>query len=178
MKALAALATLGFVWVIGTSTSDAQEKHARLTSPTATPSIVEMRDTSKLGGDRAASLIKLGLSEVERSGIEAAVRGQIRALASRNADEAFNYLTPVIQDFFSGPDAFVATLTRQVPPVMHARGFALAGLEREALDAVQHVLFTGPKGTEWLAQFTVERQSDGSWRIKGCKVDRVQGQST
>lgn len=178
MKALAALATLGFVCVIGTSASDAQEKHARLTSPTATPSIIEMHDTATLGGDRAVSLIKLGLSEVERIGIETAVRGQIRALASRNADAAFGYLTPVIQDFFSGPDAFVATLTRQVPPVMQARGFALAGLEREAMDAVQHVLFTGAEGTEWLAQFTVERQIDGSWRIKGCKVDRVQGQNT
>lgn len=178
MKTLAALATLGLVLAVGPSGTEAQDKVAVLAKPVLPEAIIELHDTTAFGGDRTESLRKLGLSEVERTSIETAVRGQIRALATRNADEAFSFLTPVIQDYFADADSFVATLKRQLPPVMQARGFALAGLERSALDAVQHVTFTDRKGGEWLAQFTVERQSDGSWLIKSCQVERAEGQST
>lgn len=177
MRMLAILATLGFAWGMSPLGADAQEKLARLTAPDAVPSIIEMRNVAVAHGTGDTSA-QLGLSEVERRGIEDAVRGQIRALASRDAEGAFNYLSPVIQDYFLDATAFFDTLQRELPPVMKARVFALAGLERQALDAIQHVVFAGPDGREWLAEFTVERQSDGSWRIKSCQVERARGQST
>jgi hypothetical protein len=177
MKILAALATLGLVWATGTSEIDAQQKTASLITPSVFAPIVELQPPTAYSSNRAYSLTRIGLSEVERDGIEAAVRGQIRAISIRDAKGAFAFLTPLIQDYFVDAKGFLDTIKRQMPPVLKARGFAFAGLERESLDAIQHVLFTGADGSEWLAKFTVERQSDGRWLIKRCQVERAQGQA-
>ena len=70
----------------------------------------------------------------------------------------------------------LSTLNRQMIPMMHAKRFLMAELEREATDAVQTVVLTGPKNHEWLARFKVERQPDGSWRVKSCHMELAKGQ--
>ena len=70
-------------------------------------------------------------STVEIERIREAVRGQIQALASRDADAAFGYLAPSAQDYYTTPRAFLGTLARDMAPVMTAQRFALAEVERE-----------------------------------------------
>ena len=180
MKALAALATITIVAAIGFAPTTAAERTARLTDPAATGSgrnvTVALRQQRAPDPESVRSIHGLGLSEVERDHIRATVRAQIQALASRNADQAFSYLAPVTKDFFSDSDNFLQTLNRQMIPMMYAKRFLMAELEREALDAVQTVVLTGPKNHEWLARFKVERQPDGSWRVKSCHMELAQGQ--
>lgn len=182
MKALAALATITIVAAIGFVPTTAAERTARLTDPAATGLgtnvTIALRQPRALEheSESVRSLHGLGLSEVERDHIRAAVRGQIQALASRDAEQAFSYLAPVTKDFFSDSNNFLSTLNRQMIPMMHAKRFLMAELEREATDAVQTVLLTGPKNHEWLARFKVERQPDGSWRVKSCHMELAKGQ--
>ena len=180
MKALAALATITIVAATGVVLATAAERTARLTDPAVTSPgknvTVALRQPRAPDPVSVRSLNSLGLSEVERNHIRAAVRGQIHALASRDADQAFSYLAPGTKDFFSDPTNFLQTLNRQMIPMMHAKRFLMAELEREALDAVQTVVLTGPKNNEWLARFKVERQPDGSWRVKSCHMELAKGQ--
>ena len=34
----------------------------------------------------------------------------------------------------------------------------------------KRVLVTGPDGKQWIAEYTLQRQPDGSWKINGCKL--------
>jgi hypothetical protein len=180
MKALAALATITIVAATGVVLATAAERTARLTDPAITSPgrnvTVALRQPRAPDPVSVRSLNALGLSRVERGHIHAAVRGQIHALASRDAEQAFSYLAPGTKDFFSDSNNFIGTLSRQMVPMMHAKRFLMAGLEREALDAVQTVVLTGPKNHEWLARFKVQRQPDGSWRVKSCHMELVKGQ--
>lgn len=181
MKLLAVLATLGMVAAIGASDAGAADKTARLTDPAATPGAIE-RDAKVAPVERSLEADPsgvaprpIGLSDVELSGIRDAIRGQIAAVAARDATRAFSYLTPTIQDFFAGPSAFLKTLTADLKPLADATGFAFTGIEREATDAIQHVVLADGKGGEWVARFTLERQPDGRWGIKRCIVEPTVG---
>jgi len=182
MKIHAALATIMIAAAIGGTPANAAEKTARLSDPATTGTVYEragiLKETRLGGDDSALSKRDSGLSGVERGDIQAAVRGQIQALASRDADQAFSFLAPLTQQFFVDAPTFLTTLNQKIIPVMYAKRFALTGLEREAGDAVQHVVFTGPKNHEWLARFKVERQPDGGWLVKGCHVELARGQLT
>jgi hypothetical protein len=182
MKIHAALATIIIAAAIGPLPANAADKTARLSDPATTGTVYDrtgVLQEARLGDDASAlSQRDSGLSGVERGDIQAAVRGQIQALATRNADAAFSFLSPLAQQFFVDPPTFLTTLNRQMIPVMYAKRFALTGLEREAGDAVQHVVFTGPKNHEWVARFKVERQPDGAWLVKGCHVELARGQLT
>jgi hypothetical protein len=39
------------------------------------------------------------------------------------------------------------------------------------------VLITDEAGLKWQANFQVQRQPDGSWRVSGCVVDVARGQA-
>jgi hypothetical protein len=37
---------------------------------------------------------------------------------------------------------------------------------------------TDQEGRAWIALYPMQRQSDGSWRIDGCQLGRLQGRET
>lgn len=181
MRILTALAIMAMVSAIGASDAKATEKTAKLTDPAKTGAVersATIREHRLQQAALTAPLPKHGLSTLEMQGIKAAVRGQILALAAHDADRAFGYLTPAIQDYFTSSKAFLRTLAKQVTPMIQAQRFAFMGVDRDAVGAVQKVLLTGPKGHQWLATFKVQRQPDGNWLINGCQVDAAQGRQT
>jgi hypothetical protein len=181
MKALAALMLTGLLAAGTGVTAAAEEENARLSDPATTGADQKNRTArvppQERPGDSAVPepARPLGLSRVERDGIRTAIRGQLRALALRDAEAAYSYLAPAAKDFFETPDAFLSTLAEQVKPLTKARSFTFFGMEREATDAVQKVVLAEPGGREWLARFTLERQPDGGWGIKACKVEPLAG---
>lgn len=182
MKTQAALATIIIAAAIGIMPANAAEKTARLTVPAAPEALAArvgvFREIALRMPDAEAEARNAGLSGVERDAIRSVVRNQINALAARDAERAYSHLSPLTKGFFQDASTFLATLNQQMIPMMYAKDFALIALEREATDAVQHVIFTGPNNREWLARFKVERQSDGAWQIKSCQVELALGQST
>ena len=175
--------TLGLLVGLVTFGASATEKTAKLTDPATTGAAVQtvpgdLVEVRAPVAAPAAVSSRLGLSGLERDRIRAAVRGQVRALAAHDADGAFAYLTPLIQDHFASAGRFLQSVNRDLAPVFRSREFALTGLEREASDAIQHVVFTGPAGGEWLARFKLVRQPDGRWRIKSCHVEAAEGRRT
>lgn len=178
MKTQAALATIMIAAAIGVSPANAAERMANLMTPAAPDAVREHTGIVKEARLSVPSRKAVGWSELERQQIETVVRGQIHALSKRKADQAYALLAPIAQRFFIDAPTFLSTLNQQMIPVMYAKEFVMTGLDREADDAIQHVVFTGPKNHEWLARFKVERQPDGAWLVKGCQVELAHGQLT
>ncbi len=180
MKVIAALSMIGLLVALGATDAAATDRTARLTDP-ATPGpssndVIRVPREMRLDGavDIGASR-EIGLSEIEQNGIRAAIRGQILALAARHATRAFSFLAPAAQSYYTKPSDFLSTLTTRLKPLAGATGYAFSGIEREATDAVQHVLLADAQGLEWHATFTLERQPDGRWSIKNCLVEPAVG---
>jgi hypothetical protein len=112
----------------------------------------------------------------DRRGIEHAVRMQLRAYAARDAEQAFARLSLSTQRLFGAPDRFLRSIAQDVPPMLDTRRFALLGLDQNGSVVVQQVLITDSSGREWLAEFQLEPDSAGAWRIKGCIVQATPGQ--
>jgi Domain of unknown function (DUF4864) len=107
--------------------------------------------------------------------IEDAVRAELRAIVAQDAKRAFAKLTPSTQSFFGKPEKFLQAVADELPPILVAKKFSFLGIDR-ADTTTSEVLITDILGQEWLAQFGVERQESGDWRVKGCVVQANPGQ--
>ena len=63
----------------------------------------------------------------------------------------------------------------ELPPILVTKQFSFLGIDRSA-STVSEVLITDVLGQEWLAEFQMERQKNGDWRVKGCVVEAAPGQ--
>ena len=177
MKVLTVLSTMGLATVIGGQVTHTAVRTARLTNPAMITEPVLSKRTpvharvGRLEKTTPPSMVRLlGLSDIEQHRIRVAIRGQIRALAARDAERAFAYLAPVTKDYFSEGTAFLRELMVQIRPLVDASSYSFSDVGRIATDAIQDVVLTDNEGREWLARFTLERQPDGSWGIKSCEV--------
>ncbi len=178
MKAQATLAMMAIVTAIGATQPQAGERVAKLTDPAMTG----WTALAPLGALEKASLpaavARTGLSGLEQQRIRSSIRSHMQALSQRDAQAAYNSLTPVIQDYYKNSNAFLDYLTTQLKPLANAQNFAFASIEREATDAVQEVVLTGAGDEEWIARFKLQRQPDGRWAIMQCLVEAAPGPQT
>jgi len=179
MKVLAALTGIGLILAIGATDANAQDRTARLDDPATTGPGQERTVIPREGrietARKSGPARPLGLSDVEINGIREAIRGQLLALGQRDADRAWSYLAPSTKDYFTDPATFMRALSLHMQPLAAPDRYAFSDMDREATDAIQDVVLADLQGREWLARFTMERQPDGSWGIKTCKVEPVSG---
>ena len=71
----------------------------------------------------------------------------------------------------------MAMVRQGYPPVYRPRSVDFRELVTSEGRIVQKVLFVGPDGVPVIAEYFMERQPDGSWRIDGCRLDRSGDQS-
>ena len=107
--------------------------------------------------------------------IEDAVRVELRAIVAQDAKRAFAKLTPSTQSFFGVPEKFLQAVADELPPVLVTKKFSFLGINRAGA-TTSEVLITDILGQEWLADFEMERQENGAWRVKGCVVQANPGQ--
>lgn len=105
------------------------------------------------------------------------IQKQLDAFQGDRAAEAFGYASPDIQHLFGTADNFLAMVRQGYPPVYRPRSVDFRELVTSEGRIVQKVLFVGPDGVPVIAEYFMERQPDGSWRIDGCRLDRGGDQS-
>ncbi|WP_342237742.1 DUF4864 domain-containing protein [Inquilinus sp. OTU3971] len=115
--------------------------------------------------------------DVDRTAIVGVIQKQLDAFQGDRAAEAFGYASPDIQHMFGTPDNFLAMVRQGYPPVYRPRSVDFRELVTSEGRIVQKVLFVGPDGVPVIAEYVMERQPDGSWRIDGCRLDRSGDQS-
>jgi Domain of unknown function (DUF4864) len=112
----------------------------------------------------------------------AAIRGvieaQLQAFRADDGAQAFAYASPAIQSIFKNPDTFMSMVRSAYQAVYRPREFEFRDLLPVEGRWTQRVLVVGADGVPVVAEYVMERQPDGTWRIDGCVMERSAEQTT
>lgn len=106
----------------------------------------------------------------DASAIRAVVEAQLAAFRADDAETAFSYAAPVIRRKLGSADAFMEMVRDGYAPLYRPRlveFLPAAVIEGETVQAVRVV---GQDGEVKVALYFMERQADGSWKIKACEL--------
>jgi hypothetical protein len=102
--------------------------------------------------------------------IRQVIHRQIDAFRRDDAPGAFALVSPGVQHSFGTPERFLDAVRIAYQAVSRAANVAFLDLLVMSGEVVQPVQLTDPSGGVWLAYFSMQRQSDGSWRMNGCHL--------
>lgn len=108
------------------------------------------------------------LSNADRTAIRQTIESQIAAFKANDADLAFSFATPMIQNHFGDASRFVAMVKRGYMPVYRPRQVEFTDLLEVRGRPTQRLVVVGPDNDVFSAYYMMERQTDGSWRISAC----------
>jgi hypothetical protein len=121
----------------------------------------------------------LALDEADRMAARAAITRQVEAFGRDDAGAAYAQAAPGIQALFPTPEVFLGMVRTQYRAVYRHRSFAFADTRETGGDALrQDARIQDQDGIDWEAEYGVERQPDGTWRITGCRLTRAAGTNT
>lgn len=110
------------------------------------------------------------LTASEWKAIQRVIAAQRTALVEGDADRAFGYATDGIRQQFSDADTFMSMVRTSYTALLTARYVEF--LEGAVIDGliVQPLRLIGADNTVRVALYTLEKQTDGTWRIAGCRI--------
>jgi hypothetical protein len=110
--------------------------------------------------------------------IRKVVEHQLQAFQADDGQQAFSYASPAIQSIFKDADTFMSIIRAGYRPIYRPREVEFRDLVAVEGRWTQRVLVVGPDGVPVVAQYVMERQPDGSWRIDGCVFERTSESTT
>ena len=113
----------------------------------------------------------------DRLQIQEIIGAQLEAFHSKDAEKAFSYASPSIQDKFRTPTRFFSMVRKFWPEVYNARRSEFLQLAEVKGIWIQGVIISDDLGETWLAQYPMELQPDGNWLINGCVVRALEDRS-
>ena len=116
-----------------------------------------------------------GLSAADKARFQSIISAQITAFRKDNADAAFAFASPRIQQVFRDPSVFMTMVKQTYRPVYRPKYFEFGLAELKQGTPTQIVSILGPNGIPWSALYTFERQKDNSWRISGVYLLKQKG---
>ncbi|MDX2220061.1 MAG: DUF4864 domain-containing protein [Burkholderiales bacterium] len=110
------------------------------------------------------------LSRADRVAIQAVINLQLKALAADDDTAAFALAAPDVRRQFGTAEAFMDMVRKGYPPLF--RNQSTAFLEAAIIDddVIQPLRITNRDGTVVIALFSMERQTNGDWRVYGCQL--------
>ena len=115
--------------------------------------------------------------DARRAGILDVIDAQHRAFQRDNASAAFGFATPDIQAVFNTSTNFLKFVAEVYQPVYRPRAITYLDLIQENGRLVQWILFNRPDDKQVLTLYMMARQPDRAWRISGCVLIKLMGQS-
>lgn len=98
------------------------------------------------------------------------IRSQEQAFSHDDAEAAYSYAAPAIQDIFPEPDIFMSMVRDNYAPVYRHRSFEFGEARMADGKIAQRVHIIDGDGVAWEALYTLEQQPDGSLKITGCSL--------
>jgi hypothetical protein len=123
-----------------------------------------------------SSALAQGASPPDTSQFQAIISGQLEAFKADNGSVAYSFAAPMVQQIFPNVESFMAMVQRGYAPVYHNNGYEFGIVTQDALGRpVQQVKITGLDGEHYVAAYSMQQQPDGSWKIAGCTLMKIQG---
>jgi hypothetical protein len=110
------------------------------------------------------------IGAADSAAIRQVIENQLNAFQRDDGVKAFSYAAPTIRDIFQSPENFMNMVRSGYAPVYRPRKVEFGAIDTIDGSPVQHVFVVGPDGTNVDALYYMEREPDGSWRIKGCEL--------
>jgi hypothetical protein len=112
----------------------------------------------------------------EAAAIRAVISDQLGAFLRDDRTAAFADASPTIQQIFHDPETFMQMVRSAYQPVYRSSSVEFRELGMVEGRLVQRVYMVGPDGIAVLADYEMQRQPDGTWRINGCTIERAPDQ--
>ena len=113
---------------------------------------------------------------VDTAAIRAVISHQLGAFLRDDQTAAFADASPTIQQIFHDPETFMQMVRSAYQPVYRSSSVEFRELGMVEGRLVQRVYMVGPDGIAVLADYEMQRQPDGTWRINGCSIERAPDQ--
>jgi Domain of unknown function (DUF4864) len=101
---------------------------------------------------------------------QSVIRAQEQAFGRDDATAAYSYAAPAIKEIFPAPDIFMSMVENAYTPVYRHKSFEFGDSKTEGNWIAQRVHIIDANGEAWEALYTLEQQSDGSYKITGCSL--------
>ena len=105
------------------------------------------------------------------------VEGQLAAFAEDEAEQAFSFASPKIQEMFVTGRNFMDMVRIAYPVVHRPASLSFQVPYFQGNEVIQTVEMRDAKGSDWTALYTLQRQPDNLWRISGCVLRRGSGKA-
>ena len=110
------------------------------------------------------------VADADRAIIQSLIDGQIDAFRRDDGQAAYDFASPTIHSIFPSADIFMEMVRTGYLPVYRPQSFTFGPLIDTAAGPVQRVFITGPDGQNYVAEYALQRQPDGTWKINGCTL--------
>jgi hypothetical protein len=123
----------------------------------------------------AIGLVSLAAAEVadaDRAEIQSIIGSQIDAFRRDDGAAAYDFASPMIRTLFPTPDIFMEMVQTGYMPVYRPQSFTFGPLLDTPRGPVQRVFITGPDGAGYVAEYFLQQQPDGTWKINGVTLVR------
>jgi hypothetical protein len=118
----------------------------------------------------AAAAAQTAPTAAEWQAIREVIAAQRAAIIAGEAEKAFSYASPGIQQQFGDAASFLAMVDAAYAALESARYVEfLEGAVIEGI-VVQPLRLIDADNTVRVALYTMEKQADGEWRVSGCRI--------
>ena len=107
-----------------------------------------------------------------QAAIAQVIQAQLAAFQVDDGTLAFSYASPGIRAQFGTADRFMTMVRTAYQPVYRPAGVEFLELVATPRGPMQRVLFVGQDGVAVVAEYFMQRQGDGTWRISGVRLTR------
>jgi len=116
------------------------------------------------------------ISETEKTEFQRIITAQISAFQADDGPTAYSFAAPVVRNIFPTPEIFMAMVKRGYPQVYRPQSFNFTEALIDPMGRpAQKMLVVGPDGKTYEALYSMEKQTDGTWRISGCTLLEIPG---
>lgn len=116
----------------------------------------------------AQSSTVMEVTETDEAEIQSVISQQLQAFRREDAEAAFSFAAPSIQDRFGDAEQFVKMVKTSYSPVYRAEAAEFLELVSQDGVTAQQVRLVEPEGNSVIAVYIMQKQSDQSWRISAC----------
>ncbi|AWN38629.1 DUF4864 domain-containing protein [Methylobacterium radiodurans] len=116
------------------------------------------------------------IDEADRTAARGVITRQVEAFGRDDAATAYDQAAPGIRTLFPTPEVFLGMVRTNYAPVYRHRTFVFGTAEDSGgTGLLQSVAIQDIYGVDWTAEYSLERQSNGQWRIAGCRLTKSPG---
>lgn len=109
--------------------------------------------------------------------IKSVIESQLNAFAVDDGGVAYTYAAPIVKSVFPTPEQFMAMVKKGYQPVYRNTQRIYGDVTPDSLGRPSmRVFLTGQDGKRYEAQYSMEQQPDGSWKIAGCSIVEMPAQ--